>query len=89
MALQVVCDVGQNNFLTVLAIRDRRAMGLHDVPFCWFLLSLGFILQNFQIWGTLFSLRLMLYMCVSHVIAFWPKCFMCLMWISSDLVALF
>ena len=76
VALQVVCDVRLKNFSSVLAIGERRAMGLYDVhgPFCGFLLGLGMgiILPNFQIWDTWFWLRLMS-MCVMYVTAFWPK----------------
>ena len=43
----------------------KRAMGLYDGPFCRFLLDLKIciISSSFQIWGSWFWLRLMMYMC--------------------------
>ena len=42
---------GKIVFSSVLAIGDRRAMGLHDVPFCGVFFGLGMrvIVQSFQI----------------------------------------
>ena len=81
---------GKIIFSSVLAIRDKRAMCRYDVPFCKFFLDLrmAVILPSFQIWGILFWLRLMLYMCVRYVTAFWPKCFKRLMLMSSGPVEL-
>ena len=44
---------GKIIFSRVLAIGDRRAMGLYEVPFWGFLLGfgMGIFLQNFQIGG--------------------------------------
>ena len=46
-------------------------------------LGIRIILPSFQIRGTWFWFRLMLYMCVRYVIALWPKYFKCLMLMTS------
>jgi len=42
----------------------------------------------FQIWGIVFVLSAMLYICVRYVIAFGPRCFRCLMFMLSGPVEL-
>ena len=61
---------GKIIFSSILAIVERRAMSLYDVPLRGFLLGLGMeiTLPSFQIWGIFgFWLRRMLYSYVGKV----------------------
>ena len=81
---------GSMTFSRVLAIGDNSAIGLYEVPNDGFLfgLGMGIILAFFQLFGMMFWLMAMLYMCVSRSIAVCPRCFRCLMFMSSGPVEL-
>ena len=66
-------------FSRVLAIGDRRDIGLYEVPRYEGLEGfwIGMILAVFQIEGIWFLFRAMLNICVKYVIARLPKCFRC------------
>ena len=75
--LFVMC--GRSIFSSVLAMGDKSAMGLYDVPCVLSLLGfgIGIVFAVFHIVGMLFVLSDMLYMCVSSVIALGPRCLCC------------
>ena len=78
-------------FSSILAIGDKRAIGLYEVPIFGSLLGFGIvtILASFHCFGIVFVLSAVLYMCVRNSMARGPRCFMCLMFMLSGPVELF
>jgi len=77
-------------FSSVLAMGDRREIGLYDGPSVLSLcgLGIGIVLALFHMCGMLFVFSTMLNRCVRCLIAVGPKCFRCLMFMSSGPVEL-
>ena len=71
---------GRITFSSVFVIKDRRDIGLYDVPMLMSLFCLGTVmmLANFHTCGILLSLSAALYMYVSY---FSPSLSMCLRWL--------
>lgn len=86
----LVMMYGRSIFSSVLAMGDRSAMGLYDVPCVLSLLGFGMgtVFAVFHIVGMLFVISDMLYMCVISVIALGPRCFRCLIFVLSGPVEL-